>query len=107
MKPHKAFDIRENRDTGKIVRDARKAEKAGKLDLRDQLANEVFQTPNARLVTNGTRTVDTFWDIKTQSFITQIRVGGKEVVPSVFSRKAQAPIAHLWGLYSLWSKDVS
>jgi len=106
MKPLKALNIRDRKDLTKTVRDARKAEKSGQLDARDTLATEVFNTPNARLVTDGERVVDTFWDIKTQSFITQIRVGGKQVVPSVYSKKAQAAISHLWALYTFMKRDV-
>lgn len=107
MKPLKALNIKEHKDITKTVRAARKAEKAGQLDLRDGFATEVFNTPNARLITDGDRVVDTFWDIKTQSFITQVRVGGKEVIPSVYSKRAQAPVSHLWALYTFMKRDVA
>lgn len=107
MKPLKALNIKEHKDITKTVRAARKAEKTGQLDLRDGFATEVFNTPNARLITDGDRVVDTFWDIKTQSFITQVRVGGKEVMPSVYSKKAQAPVSHLWALYTFMKRDVA
>lgn len=107
MKPLKPLDIRQSKEITKVVRAARKAEKAGQLEVRDGFATEIFNTPNARLVTDGERVVDTFWDIKTQSFITQVRVNGKEVVPSVYSKKPNAPVAHLWGLYTFMRRDVT
>lgn len=107
MKPLKALDIRTAKDLTKTVRAARKAEKTGQLEIRDGFATEVFNYPNARLVTDGDRVVDTFWDIKTQSFITQVRVAGKEVIPSVYSKKAIAPVSHLWALYTFMKRDVA
>ena len=84
-----------------LVKQARKAEKAGHLDLRNRFAEEIFDTKNGRKVSKDAMEVETFWDILTRSYITMVKSHGVEIHPANYTApKTDAAVAHLWALYT-------